>query len=101
MSDQEAKSVQVTTTKKANKLEEVLLHGMMGSIAYAGGELSGFSMKIGQVDYLITLRARFPAGHMISWVGGENMVEVFLKAERLAASGELSWRQDRYRMDDD
>lgn len=90
---------QVPISRRAKKLEEVLDHGLAGSIAYQGGELTGFSMKIGNVDYLVTLRAYFPAGHRISWVGAESMTEVILKAERLAAEGGLQWKEDRYKQD--
>jgi hypothetical protein len=86
-------------SRRSEKLAEVLDHGLSGTIAYQGGELTGFSMKIGNVDFLITLRAYFPAGHRISWVGAASMVECILKAERLAAEGGLSWAKDKYRED--
>jgi len=97
MSSKEEKSVQVEIGRRAVKLEEVLDHGLAGAIAYGGGELTGFSMKVGNVDYLVTLRAVFPAGHRISWVGAANMTEAILKAERLAVNGDLDWSQDKYR----
>lgn len=95
----EDKRTQVEVSRRATKLEEVLDHGLAGSIAYQGGELTGFSLKIGNVDYLVTLRAYFPAGHRISWVGASSMTEVILKAERLAAGGLLDWLEDKYRSD--
>lgn len=78
-------------------MEEALDHGLSGAVAYSGGELTGFSMKIGVSDYLLTIRALFPAGHMIGWVGGESMVEVLLKAVRMANVGEVRWHLDQYR----
>jgi len=90
---------QVDVSRRAAKLEEVLDHGLAGAIAYNGGELTGFSLKIGNVDYLVTLRAFFPAGHRISWVGANSMTEVILKAERLAAGGLLDWLEDKYKQD--
>lgn len=97
MSKVEVKGSEKKAPRRAVKLEEVLTHGLSGTIAYQGGELTGFSMKVGNVDFLLTLRAHFPAGHLISWVGASSMVEVFLKAERLAAEGRMEWHGDKYR----
>lgn len=99
MSKTEDSSVDVVVDRRAKKLEEVLDHGLAGTIAYQGGEFTGFSMKVGNVDYLLTLRAHFPAGHLISWVGASGMAEVILKAERLAAEGRMEWQGDKYRKD--
>lgn len=89
----------VETTRRAAKLEEVLDHGLSGSIAYQGGDLTGFSMKIGNVDYLVTLRASFPGGHKVSWVGASSMTEAILKCERLVVEGKLEWVPDKYKSD--
>lgn len=95
----EDERTQLDVSRRAGKLEEVLDHGLAGSIAYQGGELTGFSMKVGNADYLVTLRAYFPAGHRVSWVGAKSMTEVLLKSERLAASGQLDWGKDKYKPD--
>lgn len=99
MSKESLGTLQVEVGRRAEKITEVLDHGLAGSIAYQGGVLTGFSMRVGQVDFLITLRASFPGGHKIAWVGAENMTEVILKSERLAAGNALEWRNDKYRDD--
>lgn len=99
MTKEEQKVELQTEVRRATKLEEVLDHGLSGKIAYSGGDLTGFSMKIGNSGYLLTLRARFPGGHMVSWVGAENMTEVILKSERLASQEALEWNKDKYRQD--
>lgn len=97
MSQKVKKEQRLPASRRASKVEEVLDHGLVGTLAYQGGELTGFSMKVGNVDYLLTLRAYFPAGHKVSHVGAANMTEVILKAERLAAEGRLDWSRDKYR----
>lgn len=88
----------VITERTAEKLSEVLSHGLVGSIAYNGGELTGFSMKVSQGDCLLTIRAHFPAGHMVAWVGSPNPIDCLLKASRDIARNVLNWKVDKYRI---
>ncbi len=78
-------------------LEECLDHGLFAAVAYSGGEMTGMSFKCGEDDYLLTIRALFPAGHMVCHVGGVKIADVLLKASRDGFSDKLSWSKDRYR----
>lgn len=99
MSTEVSKKQEVKVSRRADKLEEVLDHGLAGTIAYSGGEFSGFSLKVGNVDFLLTVKAHFPAGHRVCHVGASSLVEVFLKCYRLAVANELVWNQDKYKND--
>lgn len=97
MPKQAVKLQEAPASRRAVALEECLDSGLAGAIAYAGAELTGFSMKCGTVDTLLTLRALFPAGHMIAWVGADGMGETLLKSVRLIKSGDARWHPDRYK----
>ncbi len=70
--------------------------GMEGSIGHAGGKLTGFSIKIGESDYLMTVRADFDAGRQVCFVGGPSLGDLFRKVVTDAYSNKLSWREDVY-----
>lgn len=99
MSKKDTEKTETKIARRAEALEECCDHSLAGMVAYAGGTLTGFSIKIGRVDTLLTVRALFPAGHMIAWVGGESIVEVLLKSVRLASADSLRWKADKYRVD--
>jgi len=67
-----------------------------GSIAHAGGELNGLSVKFSTEDCLLTLRAQMPAGPMISFVGGATLADCFRRAVNEAYQDKLNWRDDQY-----
>lgn len=97
MSQEDEALVKKSTNRRAESLEECLDYALKGAVAYSGGIMTGLSMRMGDSDYLLTLRADFPAGPMVTWVGGTNIVEIFLKAVRETNDGKLSWRIDKYR----
>lgn len=101
MVKQTVKLQEAPASRRAVALEELLDTGLAGAIAYAGAELTGFSMKVGAVDSLVTLRALFPAGHMIAWVGADSMAETLLKSVRLIKSSDIRWHPDRYKAGQD
>lgn len=70
--------------------------GLSDSVTYSGGELHGISLKINPVECLMTLRAMFPAGAMVAFVGGEDIAGCFCKAAREARGERLAWRADHY-----
>lgn len=78
-------------------LEECLDHGLIAAVAYSGGEMNGMSFKMKQDDYLLTIRAEFPAGHMVCHVGGVTIADVLLKASRDGFEDNLHWTKDKYR----
>lgn len=69
---------------------------LVGAIAHAGGVLTGFSMKIGEADCLMTLRAEYGSKRMVSFVGCPDMSSCFRKAVSSAYTDALKWREDQF-----
>jgi hypothetical protein len=82
--------------KLRNQAGRSLEGGLEAAVSRAGGELHGFSIKIGEQDYLMSLRATFPAGRMIAFVGADSMAQCFTKAAYAAGSDTMRWRVDKY-----
>lgn len=71
--------------------------GIVDSVARSGGELHRISIRFTGMDVLMTLVARFPAGHMVSHVGSGDLAGCFVRAGREAKRESLSWKADKYR----
>lgn len=71
--------------------------GLEQGVSKAGGELTGFSMRLGELDCLLTLRAVFPGGAMIGFVGGEDVAHCMRKGATEAARDLVRWRPDKWR----
>lgn len=71
--------------------------GLSRGVSRQGGELVGLTVKLGFHDCLIVLKADFPGGPMVSFVGSESLGGAFIKAVRTSNSAELTWREDRFR----
>lgn len=78
----------------------MLYRAMTGGLATAvergGGMLLGLSMRINGFDCLLTLRAEFPGGRQIAFIGGETPAGCILKALREAKTESLRWKVDKY-----
>jgi len=66
------------------------------AVSRAGGQLVGLTLKGGEFDSLMVIKADFPAGRMVSFVGASDWAGCFLKAVREAESDGLRWREDRF-----
>lgn len=97
MSRQLEQSQERKAEKRRVALENALDGGLEAAVAHAGGELSGFSVKSNYDDSLLVVRALFPAGPMVAFVGGFTASQCFIKAAREAGSDGLRWREDRFR----
>jgi len=84
------------TARRRQKAGKALDGGLESAVQRAGGELLGFSVKIGELDYLMTLRARFPAGRRVSFVGADSLVHLVPKVMVLAGNDELKWKEDKF-----
>lgn len=78
------------------ELIKAVEYDLVGSVAHNGGVLGGFSVRLAEFEVLVTLRAKFPAGAMISFVGGESLMMALLKCVREAKHDKLVWRTDRF-----
>lgn len=83
--------------RKYRALVKALEYDLEGSVGHAGGVLSGFSVRFGGYETLVTLRAVVAGRHQIAFVGSSSLVEALLKCVRLAKNDELKWRGDKYK----
>jgi len=67
-----------------------------GSIAHAGGVLTGFSVKYGVSDCLIVLRAVVGSRPMISFVGAPDLSSALRKCVSSAYHDDLRWKEDGF-----
>lgn len=98
-----------TLTKRREQHQEVVEKEILaavefelvGSIAHAGGVLTGFSVKFSDSDCLMTLRAVIGSRPMVSFVGCPDLSSCFRKAVVEAYHDGLKWRKDEFaRMED-
>lgn len=67
-----------------------------GAVAHAGAVLTGFSVKLGDGEVLITLRASLAGRPQIAFVGSGDLPGCLLKVVREAMSDRLRWKDDQY-----
>ena len=81
---------------RAIRLARTLDQGLSDAVERAGGELLGLSVRYGEFDVLMTVKAVFPGGQMVAFVGAGSMGDCFLKAEREGKQDQLRWKPDRW-----
>ena len=69
---------------------------LVGSIAFMGGQLLGFSVKISEVDCLLTLRADFEGRRMVCFVGAPDIGGCLRKSVVEGHNNTLKWKEDRF-----
>lgn len=90
-------SVHEERQRKANLALVVAIEfGLEDAVARSGGELLGFSAKLSGGDCLLVLRARFPGGSQVAFVGGGTLADALRKAVREGNGDRLTWRADKY-----
>ena len=70
--------------------------GLVADLAHAGAVLSGFGVRLGGAEVLLTLRAELAGRQQISFVGSSSLPEAIVKACRLARRDQLRWRDDKF-----
>lgn len=95
-----AETSEALRTKKERQADAELLtsvnYGLEEAITHSGGIVSGISIKFGEQDYLMTLRATIGSNKMVSFVGAPTLRDCFRKASHLAWCDELRWRADKF-----
>jgi len=88
-------------SKKRKQADKELLsainYGLEEAVGHAGGVLSGLSVKFGETDCLMTVKAKIGDNPMVAFVGAPSLRDCFRKAEQLAWCDELRWRADKFR----
>ncbi len=84
-------------SRRRNLLYKAVDRGLEAAVERAGGQLQGFSIKLSSWEVLMTLRADFPAGPMVGFVGGADLEACMIKGMQLAGRDEIKWREDKWR----
>lgn len=82
--------------KQDRVLVRAVRHGLERAVLRAGGEFTGFTAKINPVECLLVIKAVFPAGPMVAFVGSSDLAAAIVKAEYEAGRDNLRWKKDRY-----
>ena len=88
--------------ERAAKEEAALLRNIYGglrdSVRHVGAEMQGISVSYRGEGVLLTVRADFPAGRMVCFVGADDLGAAFAKSGREVKSGRARWREDKWRV---
>jgi hypothetical protein len=71
--------------------------GLEDGVSRAGGVLQGLSVKFDGAGCLLTLKAEFPNGCMVGFVGGDDLAHVLRKGAGEAVRDQVKWREDKWR----
>ena len=98
--DIKVNELQVKRQEIQKKFDDALVAAvefeLVGSVANAGGELLGLSVRFSDVDCLLTLKALLPAGQMVAFVGGATLADCFRRAVNEAYQDKLRWKEDQW-----
>ena len=70
--------------------------GLEQAVAHAGGVLQGLSIRIDEYEVLVTIKAEFPAGAQVAFVGAEDVAGALRKGMREAERDMLRWKADKW-----
>jgi hypothetical protein len=83
--------------KKRDQAVLLLLEGgLEKAVEHAGGELTGFAVRLNGYDCLMTVKVVLAGKAQIAFVGAEDLTACLLKCEREAKADKLQWRADKY-----
>lgn len=85
--------------KRKRYQDDVLLSvqgGLEDAVNRAGGELTGVAIRTSDVECLATIKAKFPGGPMIAFVGGDDIGACLRKGMREGRTDSLRWRADKW-----
>jgi hypothetical protein len=82
--------------KRNKAIAQAVEFGLLEGVGRAGGELTGLAVKYGGGDCLVVVKAVFPSGPQVAFVGAEDLGGCLIKAAREASRDKLRWRADRY-----
>lgn len=70
---------------------------LVDGVERGGGELLRASFVFTEGDCLCVLKARFPAGVMIGFVGAEDFAQALRKATTESSRDGIHWKEDKWR----
>lgn len=96
MSRQLEQQIEERTAKRHANIVRAVEYALQGGVERSGGEYLGFSYKHSPGEGLLVIRAVFPAGLQVAFVGSEDLGGCLVKAVNLANRDGLRWRADKY-----
>ncbi len=91
----DVKAEEATRTRRL-RVTQVLDGGLCEAVERSGGILYGLNVRIDSYEVLGVLKARFPSGAMVAFVGSETFAGMLIKAAREAGTDKLRWRVDKW-----
>lgn len=87
---------QQARARRAERLLYAAEDGLLVAVEKNGNVLRGVSVRMGQDDCLMTLRGVVDGANVVSFVGGETLAGVLLKAASEARNDKLKWKEDKW-----
>lgn len=97
MSRQLEKTIEERAAKETAALLLSLDGGLEDAVEWTGAVLQGFSVSLRGADVLMVIRADFPAGRRVCFVGASDLPALFAKCSREVKSGRAKWKDDKWR----
>jgi len=97
MSRQLEQLAEERTAKRHKEIVRAVEFELVGALAAAGAEVQGFSVKMGDFECLMTVRATIGGVAMVAFIGAEDLGGAMIKLIRAARRDKLVWREDKYR----
>lgn len=82
--------------KRDQKILQAVEYGIVDDVGRAGGVFTGFGLRYGPAECLVTVRATVAGRQQIAFVGAEDLGGCLIKLCRLARQDKLVWRADKY-----
>lgn len=96
MSRQLEQVIEERSRKRGLLIVMAIEYGLAEAVQRAGGQPTGIAVKGILGDCLIVVKATFPGGPQVAFVGAEDFGSALIKCVRLAAADKLLWRADKY-----
>lgn len=97
-----SRQLEQTIEERAARERAALLRNIYGgleaAVEHVGGELTGISVTYRGDSVLMTVRAQFPAGKRVCFVGSDDLGATFAKCGREVQSGRARWKEDKWRV---
>jgi len=84
------------TRKRHSALLIAVEYGLQGAVEHSGGEYLGFAYRHRGGEALLIIKAVFPAGRQVAFVGAEDLGGALVKATKLGQQDRLRWKADKW-----
>lgn len=82
--------------RRRDVVGKLLDRGLEAPLADAGAVLTGFSVRYGEYEVLVTVRAVLAGKQQIAFVASDSLPGALIKLVAAAKSDKLRWKLDRF-----